>query len=179
MTQQPELRRFRVNEGLFTAVSAGFFLLLVGVIFVITPNLFQGIIDFFNGFTLNQAVPHSSGLYLPVPEHLAQHTTVYTAAGQFSLVWGIFQIVILAFRFIAGSHGSKTSETVGNVIFSLGTAYLINLLLTGPMLSPQTRGLENWFVFWATIIVLLGVSLIARGLVLAVYFWYPIRRKTA
>ena len=177
MTQPPEIRHFRISEGLFSAISAGFFLLLIGVIFVTTPSLSQGIVDFFKDFTLNVAVPHLSGVFVPVPEHLAQHTVVYTAAGQFSLVWGIFQIVILALRFMAGLNRGKTTETAGHVVFSLGAAYLIDLLLTRSMLTG-IGALENWFVFWAAVIVLLGVSLIVRGVILAAYFWFPLRQKT-
>jgi hypothetical protein len=166
MTERSQIIHFRISEGLISAVSAGFFLLLVGVLFVITPSLFQGLVDFFTGFTL-KSIPHLSNVLVPVPENLAQHTVVYTAAGQFSLVWGIFEIIILALRFVVGSPIGKKAETVGNVIGWLGTAYLIDVLLTSASLT-----LENWFVFWAALIMLIGVSLIVRACILAVHFWF-------
>jgi hypothetical protein len=172
MTERSQIIHFRVSEGLINAVSAGFFLLLAGVLFVITPGLFQGIVDFFTGFTL-KSIPHLSNVLVPVPENLAQHTVVYTAAGQFSLVWGIFQIIILALRFVVGSSIGKKAETVGNVISSLGTAYLIDVLLNSDSLSSANpNALENWFVFWAALIMLIGVSLIVRAFILAAHFWF-------
>lgn len=95
---------------------------------------------------------------------------VYTAAWQFSLVWGVFQIIILGLRFAEGSPLSKKAETAGNMVFWLGTAYLIDVSLTSALLTGPTA-LENWFVFWAAIIVLIGVSLIVRAVILAARLW--------
>jgi len=170
LTEQPQITHLRISEGLFSAISAGFFLLLVGILFVITPNLFQGIEDFFTGFAL-KSIPHLTNVFVPVPEDLAKHMVVYTAAGQFSLVWGIFQIIILALRFVVGSPVSKKAETAGNVISSLGTAYLIDVLLTNTKLIGP-NALENWFVFWAALIMLIGVSLIVRAFILAAHLWF-------
>jgi hypothetical protein len=171
MTEPQKPAHLGISEGLFSAVSAGFFLLLVGVLFVITPNLFQGIENFFNDFTLKEFIPHLPNVFVPVPEHLEQHMVVYTAAGQFSLVWGVFQVIILALRFVVGSPIGKKAETAGNVIGWLGTAYLIDVLLTSALLSGS-NALENWFVFWAALIMLIGVSLIVRAFILAAHFWF-------
>ncbi len=144
------------GEGLITAISVGFVFLLVGTIFVITPNLFDGIIDFFKDFKLVEI--KDSNWALPAPASASNHTLVYEAVWQFSLALGVFQLVILALRFFAPSPWGKRSETVGNLVFWLGAGFLI-----------QTFLLETtqWFVFCSTIIMLLGVSLIARAIVLA------------
>jgi len=145
------------QDGLFTAISAGFFLLLVGAIFVITPNLFESIIDFFKDFKLI-GVPHTN-IVFPGPESQASHLTVYQAVGQFSIALAVFQIFILALRFVIPSSWEKRSETVGNFVYWTGAAFLIQLFL-----------IENtqWFVFWSTLIIIVGVSLIARAAVIAV-----------
>jgi len=145
------------QEGLFTAISAGFFLLLVGTIFVITPNLFESIIDFFGDFTL-VGVPNTN-IVFPGPESQASHLTVYQAAGQASAALCVFQIVILALRFIIPSSWGKRAETVGNFVYWAGAAFLIQLFLV-----------ENtqWFVFWSTIVIIAGVSLIIRAVVMAI-----------
>lgn len=136
-----------------------------------TPNLFDKIQAFLNDFTLKEAVPHLSNVFAPVPENPGEHMVVYTAAWQFSLVWGVFQIIILALRFVAVSPVRKKAETAGNVVFWLGTAYLIDVLLTSALLSGS-EAFENWFVFWAAIIMLIGVSLVVRAVILAVHLWF-------
>ena len=145
------------QEGLFTAISAGFFLLLVGAIFVITPNLFESILDFFKDFKLVD-VPNTDIVFLGLdfPE---SHLTVYQAAGQASAALCVFQIVILVLRFIIPSSWGKRAETVGNFVYWAGAAFLIQLFLVE---STQ------WFVFWSTIIMIVGVSLIARAVVMAI-----------
>ena len=145
------------QDGLFTAISAGFFLLLVGAIFVITPNLFESIIDFFKDFKLI-GVPHTN-IVFPGPESQASHLAVYQAAGQASAALCVFQIVILALRFVIPSSWGKRAETAGNFVYWAGAAFLIQMFLVE---STQ------WFVFWSTIIIIVGVSLIARAVVMAI-----------
>jgi hypothetical protein len=144
------------QEGLFTAISIGFFLLLVGTLFVINPNLFGNIIDFFKDFEL-VGVPHTN-IILPAPESPQLHLTVYQAARQFSIALGVFQVVILALRFIIPSSWGKRSETVGNFVYWGGASFLIQSFLI------ETT---QWFTFWSTIIILVGVSIIARTVVMA------------
>jgi len=145
------------QEGLFTAISAGFFLLLVGTLFVITPNLFESIIDFFKDFKLVD-VPNTSIIF-PGPEFPRSHLTVYQAAGQASVALCVFQIIILALRFIIPSAWGKRAETIGNFVHWAGAAFLIQYFLVD---STQ------WFIFWSTIVILAGVSLIARAAVMAI-----------
>jgi hypothetical protein len=145
------------QDGLFTAISAGFFLLLVGVIFVITPNLFESIIDFLTDFKLVD-VPNTNIIF-PGPEFPGSHLAVYKAAGQVSIALCLFQIVMLALRFIIPSSWGKRAETVGNFVYWAGAAFLIQSFLVE---STQ------WFVFWSTIIIIAGISLIARAVVMAI-----------
>jgi len=87
---------------------------------------------------------------------------LYSAVTHFSLIWGLFQIASLALRFVVGSPFSKKAETASNLVFWLGASYLISTLLN----EMTTR--TTWFVFWAEIIMLIGVSLIIRAIILAV-----------
>ena len=50
--------RLQHHEGIFTAISIGFFFLLVGALFIVNGNLFSSIIDFFEDFTLVD-IPHT------------------------------------------------------------------------------------------------------------------------
>jgi len=145
------------QEWLFTAISAGFFILLVGTLFVINPNLFDKILDFFKDFgTFN--VPNTDVTFF-APEFPRLHLTLYQVARQFSIALAVFQIVILALRFVIPSSWGKRSETVGSLVYWAGASFLIQ-----PFLIENTQ----WFVFWSLIIVLAGVSMIARAVVRAV-----------
>lgn len=150
------------GEGIITAISVGFFLVLVGIIFVITPNLFGNIIDLFKDFTLVKVAPNSD-LTLPGPTFPGDFSVVYVAAAQFSFAVGLFQIVILALRFFASSPWGKKAENVGNLVFWLGTGFFIQSILL-----LENLDITQWFVFWSTIIMLIGVSLIARAGIMAV-----------
>jgi hypothetical protein len=155
-------RRYR--EGLISAISAGFFFLLVGVIFIITPNLFQRIVDFFNDFTRLVPVPNTTQIFAPAPDHPLRHQVVYQAAERFEFALGLFQFVILALRLVMGSSLGRTTRTVSDLVFWLGAGYLtLTFLLEPTIWSPMV----TWFVFWAAIIMLIGVSLIVRAIILA------------
>lgn len=151
----------RHREGLISAISAGFFFVLVGAIFITTPSLFERIFDFFRDFGI-VTVPNMAVIYWIAPRHPWTHIAVYTALQQFSYIWGFFQMVILALRFVARSPVSKKAETAGNLVFWLGAGgYLIGTFL------KETTTKEMWFAFWATIIMLIGLSLIVRAIILA------------
>lgn len=147
-----------MGESIITVISVGFVLVLLGTLFIITPNLFGGIIDLFGDFELID-VPNSD-LTLPGPASPGDFTVVYVAAAQLSFAIGIFQIVILALRFVFASPWRKKAETVGNLVFWLGAGFLIQTFL----LATNVQ----WFVFWSTIMMLFGVSLIARAGTMAV-----------
>ena len=152
-----------LGEGVITAISIGFFFVLVGILFVITPNLFGEIIDLLSDFKLVEVVPNSNVMF-PGPETPGAFSVVYIAAAQLSFALGIFQIVILALRFFISSPWQKRAETVGNLVFWLGTGFLIQSFLLEPVLLEANQ----WFMFWSTVIMMIGVSLIARAGVMAV-----------
>jgi len=153
----------KYRESLLTAVSVGFFFILIGSIFVTTPNLFDNIIAFFSDFDI-VPVPNTE-IHLPAPKFLptspSANSAVYSAVGQFSLIWALFEIVFLVLRLIARSPLSKKAETGSNVVFWLGASYLIQTLLN------ETTTTTTWFVFWAEVIMLIGVSLVIRAIILA------------
>ena len=147
----------KYQQGLFSAISVGFFLLLVGTLFIVTPNLFDNILNFFGDLKLID-VPNTDVMFIG-PQLPRSHLTFYQAVGQFSIAIGIFQIVILALRFVIPSSWEKRSETLGNFVYWIGASFLIQLFLVE---STQ------WFVFWSTLIIIVGVSLIARAGVMAI-----------
>jgi hypothetical protein len=158
---------YRYRESLITAISAGFVLVLIGALFIMTPALFNRILDFFNDFDLVR-VPNTV-LYWPAPARPLIHSVVYTAAERFSFALGVFQIVILALRFGARSPMNKKAETAGNLVFWLGFGYLIRTLLleTTRWARLGWTPMTVWFVFWAAVLMLLGLTLIIRAIILA------------
>jgi hypothetical protein len=148
----------RNREGLLSAISAGFFLVLIGFIFIITPNLYNKIVSFFQDLTLVNVGNLPSNITLPEPSIVAQHVTVYTAVLNFSLVWGVFLVAMLAVRFLMSSPIRRRAENLSDIIFWFGNAYLVQTWLIG-----QSR----WFEYWALILMLLGISLIVRAVFLA------------
>jgi len=141
-------------------LSAGAFLIMLGLVFVINlpNNLWNAIFDFIGGFTSAQ-VP-GTGIYLPAPISPASHTVVYGAVFQFCIGLGILQIIFLTLRLMMNSKINKTAETVGNLVYWFGLAYLVTTYLN------STTTTSAWFVFWAGVLIILGLSFVARAFVL-------------
>jgi hypothetical protein len=154
LSDKPRLSRGN-REGVLSAVSAGFFLILVGTIFIITPNVLDKFTNFFQDFN-TVGIPHTA-ISLLAPVHPERHATVYSTVQQFSLVWGVFLVAMLALRILFHAHTRKIVENAGNAVFWLGTTYLISTMLN------ETATITLWFIFWTEIIMLIGVSLLVRA----------------
>jgi hypothetical protein len=148
------------KESLFTAIYLGALFILIALIYFVhlPSNLWNEIVDFFSTLTLAE-VP-GTGIGLPAPSYPAAHLQLYTAAFQFALGIGILEIIILVLRVVLRSSVARKAETVENIVFWLGTSYLITTYLVNMTLSSE------WFVFWAGIILIFGLSLIARAFIL-------------
>jgi hypothetical protein len=150
-----------LGEGIVTALAVGGFFIILGLAIALTPGITDKANSFFNDLQ-NTAYPvgnTASTINLPAPAHPASHDSFYTAVMSFALGIGVLQIVILALRIVIHSPMRRIAETVGNMIFWLGAALLVSILLIGGTLS-------GWFQFWSALIILVGVSLIARFLIL-------------
>lgn len=144
----------------------GFFLILVGILFISTLSLADNVITFLSHFQTAQV--GSTNIYIPAPEHLGDYIDIYLAARQFSLVWGVFLIAMLGARFLFDSPLRRKAENLGDIVFWLGTVYLVQtFLVQTTQATPQTIDVTKWFQFWAAIIMVIGISLIARAIFLA------------
>jgi hypothetical protein len=161
----------RHREGLLSAVSAGFFLVLIGLLFVIKPNLYNDTATFFNNFNVTTAVPNTQ-IQLPAPKSNSTayyaNLAVYSAVQQFSLAWGIFLIALLVIRFAFDSSWRRKAENISHIAFWFGMVYLVQTWLINPT-NSNTYQAKTWFEFWSMVIVLLGISLIVRAVCLAAY----------
>jgi len=55
---------------------------------------------------------------------------------------------------------ARKAETVENIVFWMGASYLVIAYLVNMTIPAE------WFVFWAGIIMLFGLSLVARSFIL-------------
>lgn len=132
-------------------ISFGFFLILVGFIWLNTPDLKDAVVAFFRDFRLKEAF---QDVYLPAPKSQWGHPIVYRAFQQFCIGYGLFQVVVLVLRFVFGSSVSDKAGTVSSFVFWLGLAFFAGLLLAEAV---------GWFAFLAGFVVVVGLSIIVRG----------------
>lgn len=85
---------------------------------------------------------------------------LYTAAFEFTIAIGAIEIGILVLRVLLNSPIPRKAETTENIVFWLGTSYLIITYLVNMTIAGE------WFVFWAGIILIFGLALLARSFIL-------------
>jgi hypothetical protein len=148
------------KESLFTAIYIGSLFIILALVYYIhlSDNLWDSLVNFFTSLTL-APVP-STGISLPAPSNPANFGNLYVAAFQFSLAIGILEIIILTLRVFLRSTVTRIAETIENIVFWFGSSYLVIAYLVN-MSFPS-----EWFVFWAGIILIFGLALIARAFVL-------------
>ena len=133
--------------------SFGFFLILFGTIWIITPNSTEEVVNFFKDFHLENV---TENIVFPAPKHEYNHLVVYTAAMQFCFIFGAFHIVILALRFVFHEPLDRKSGTISGMVFWLIAGFFLS------MLASQTIG---WFSFLAGLIISAGLTIIVSSIV--------------
>lgn len=156
----------RHRDGMLSAVTAGFFLILIGALFVTNPDLPNKLIDFFNNFEFKQI--SNSNVYLPGPKDPETFLLVYRTVEQFCLIWAVFLVAMLGARLVLGPSARRKAAGLGDIVFWFGAAYLVQTWLLN---------VTKWFEFWALIIVLIGASMVVRGFLL-VAAWQFHRKKS-
>jgi hypothetical protein len=148
------------KENLLSGIYIGSILIILAVIYIATlpVSLWDEIVNFFSSLTL-APVP-GTGIALPAPSNPASHMELYTAAFIFTIAVGAIEIVVLVLRILMNSPMPRKAETIENIVFWLGTSYLIITYLVNMTIAGE------WFVFWAGIILIFGLALLARSFVL-------------
>ncbi len=156
----PQSLSDKKKENLFTALYIGGLFIIIALIYYIhvADNLWNSVINFFTSLTL-APVP-STGISLPAPSNPTAYANLYNASFQLAIAIGILEIIILALRVWLGSSVSRKAETIENIVFWLGTSYLIVAYLQNMTITGE------WFVFWAGIILIFGLALLARAFVI-------------
>jgi len=148
------------KENLITATYIGLIFILLAVLYFINvhTNLWGKFVNFLGTFVL-ATVPGTS-ISLPAPSNPSAYTALYNAAFQFCLGIGVLEIAILMLRTWLNSPFPRKAETIENIVFWLGTSYLVATYLVNITI------ISEWFVFWAGIVLIGGLSLVARAFVL-------------
>jgi hypothetical protein len=157
-TQSPADKK---KESTLSAIYVGSIFIIIAIVYIIHlhQNLLSSIVNFFSTLVLAQ-VPGVNGLTLPAPVNPAIYTDLYVATFQFALGVGILEIIILLFRVLFHSPVTRKAETVENLVFWLGTSYLIISYLVNLTIQSE------WFVFWTGVVLIAGLSLVARAFIL-------------
>jgi hypothetical protein len=133
-------------------ISFGAFLIIVAVIYLRTPGLLSEAKAFMSDFRL---VELFQNFWWFVPS--SNHPVLYNAAEQFSYAFGLVQILVLGLEFARRSSTHRKAETFSSIVFWLGAGYILGLL---------SQGVLIWLSLIAGLIILVGISIVARALVL-------------
>ena len=137
------------RKEIFGLVEFGFFLVLVGVIFTVTPNLYERILDFIRDLKPEQIYPK---VFLPVPS--SDHPVFYNAVFQFSLAFALFEVAVLTARLFLKEPMKRKVESFSGLLFWLGMAASSSALKDGGI---------SWPAFIGCIITLIGVVIVVRS----------------
>lgn len=134
-------------------LSLGFFLVLLSIIWIITPNLTEQVKTFFTpeNWRLENV---TENIAFPKPEH--NYPKLYTAAMQFCYIFGIFHIAILALRLVLRESLDRMGGTVSSITFWLCAGFFLGMLASGTI---------EWFSFLAGIIISIGLVIIISSII--------------
>jgi hypothetical protein len=133
-------------------ISFGAFLIIVAVLYLRTPDLVSEVNAFVHDFRLVQVFQN---FYWFMPS--TNHPLLYAAAEQFCYAFGLVHIAVLGLEIAKGSSTHRKARTSSSIVFWLGAGYILSL---------QSQGALSWLSFIASLIILMGVSIVVRALVL-------------
>lgn len=132
-----------------STINIGVFIILLGVIWIITPNLGGKIINFFRDFHM---VEVSSNLFLPAPA--SNHPVLYKAVANLMLIFGMFQLVILGLRTIFRDSLQRKIDTISGMVFLLALSLFLSMLANGAI---------GWFGFIGGFLICIGLSIVTSA----------------
>jgi hypothetical protein len=162
-----EQREQALHEGLIKAIAFGGFFILLGVV-LLSPGFFDNARAFFDDFTSHNYPFLSGTIVVPYPAHPEAHSAFFGACIEFAAGIALLQIIVLPLRIAFKSPLRRIAETVEHLIFWMGAAIVGYVFLLAGTVNA-------WFTFWAYLIILVGIGLIARG---TVYFSHSFSHKS-
>ena len=131
-------------------ISFGLFLLLIGAVYLNSPQIFSFIEAFFKDL---QLIPLTDNLFLPAP--ISNHPEFYSSIELFCFAYGITQGLLSILGFALNASLGKRYDFISGTVFWVGVGYLFRLL--------SSRSI-TWFHLLSGIIILLGISIIMGAL---------------
>ncbi|MEW6506097.1 MAG: hypothetical protein AB1457_19265, partial [Chloroflexota bacterium] len=131
----------------------GFFIMLLGVIWLSTPNMTDEAIAFGNDLT-SHFQNLTGNVIIPAPQE--NHPVVYTAAIQFCFIFAAFEVIIFTLRVYYRDLVSKIADDAAGFTFWFSAGYFLYLLL-----NEST----SWLGFIAGLIISGGLALIVSSIV--------------
>lgn len=154
------LTRRRREDDFAGAISFGAFLILLAVLYLANPSLPNEAMAFVRDF---RPVEISQNFWWLEPS--SNHPVLYSAAEQFCYLFGFVQVAILGLKIAKRSSIREKARSFSDIIFWLGASYGFGMLSSGAL---------AWIPFLGVLIVLIGISIVARSTVLLIAF----RRQT-
>lgn len=142
----------RDHRDFLDLIMLGLFLILIAVIFIITPNLLDRGYNFFLDLEFRELYSY---IYLPTPK--SDHPDLFLALSWFCFIFAFFHIPILAARFIMKDAVEKKAGIISGLFFWFGATWLINQLVIKEF---------EWFTFLGYLIALIGASILIRSVMI-------------
>jgi hypothetical protein len=150
------LERRRRRDDYAGAIAFGAFLILLAVFYLTNPSLSSEARAFIRDF---RPVEISQNFWWLEPS--SNHPILYSAAEQFCYLFGFVQVAILGLKIAKRSSVREKARTFSDIIFWLGAGYVFGMLSSGAL---------AWIAFLGVLIVLAGVSIVARSTVLLIAY---------
>ena len=136
-------------------LSFGFFILLVGIIWLSTPGLSEDISSFLTRENWSNK-PIVGDINFPSPKPNIDHTILYTAVMQFCFIFAIFHVAVLIIRFGLRESINRKAGTVSSIAFWFSAGSFVYWL---------ANGVIGWLSFIGGIIVSVGLAIVASSVV--------------
>lgn len=142
----------KASEGtdILGLVTLGLILILFTILIIIIPNVGIAFVTFFSDLQFTQVTPW---FWFWVPS--SPHPIVYNALYLFFLGTIIINTIVFILRLIFKDAYRRVLESLGGIIFSIGTTWAAYSLLNGTM---------NFLVFFGFLILFGGVSVVISSL---------------
>jgi len=145
-----ESSRVRISRNL-RAASLGVFLVLVGVFLVVYP-----LADEIRAFLWDlRPVPLFDHVYYPAPS--SPHLFLYCILRNFAIAWSVWLGFMAVFQLATKDRARRVAHTLGDWVFWVGMAYLLDRIGLGTMAYGS---------FLALLVVVAGLSLVGRAFAL-------------
>ncbi|MCX8182758.1 MAG: hypothetical protein N3D12_06540 [Candidatus Methanomethyliaceae archaeon] len=133
-------------------ISLGFFLILIGLVWMLTPDIMETLRAFFspNNWRISEV---GQNVFFPEPK--GHYPVLYNAASYFCFAFGAFQIAILGIRIALHNSLERIGGTLSGAVFWVGMGFFFGMLASNAL---------GWFGLFAGFVMLIGASIITQSI---------------